>query len=164
MKKTLLIVFAMAAMMLSSCSKDETASFCGSYSFKTGGYVEVKTNILDSTVVRYISPESGQMRILQDSGKNVKVTMNVLGGSPVAYDGVVENGVLRLNPTKREVKLYRDILFLDFVEAVLTVGGEGRKYDGSLVINMDYQGTYASSFLTGDIISSNVTCIATRNE
>lgn len=157
MKRKTIILCMLAVVLLSSCSKDPVKSVCGSYSFKSGGYLEIRNKATDSLHICHILPESGQMRILSSSGNSVKVTMNVALGSPEVFDGTVEDGVIRLSPQEKRVPLFRDLTLLDiFDNRLLSVSGEGEKFDGTIIFRMDYRGD--------GVVSSHVNCIATANE
>ena len=167
MRKTTALLFfgIFAALLISSCSKGPDESFCGNYSFKMGGYVNVKSDFSDKTSVRFVATRAGRMQILPASGNDVKVTLNAITGNPVVFDGYVDGGILVLRPQDMIVRLYKDLLLLDIPEeALLTVSGTGSMTDGTLLIDFDLQGFCPSDIFYGEIVSSNVDCIAVKNE
>lgn len=167
MRKTIALLFfgIIAALLIPSCSKGPDGSFCGDYSFKMGGYVKVKSDFSDKTSIRYLATRVGRMQILPASGDEVKVTLNAITGNPVVFDGFVNGGILVLRPQDMIVRLYKDILLLDIPEeALLTVSGTGSMIDGTLLIDFDLQGFCPTDIFYGEIVSSNVDCIAVRNE
>ena len=172
--KKVLIVFSFFLFTLCSCQKTPVQNFCGSYSFKTGGHIELSGKVPDSenpgsfkdtVFTKSVVPENGQLRIVQENGDNVKVMMNVLTGSPVVFDGTVNGTSITLAPIERRVTIYRDNELVElFNEALLTVRGTGEKYDNSLIINMEYSGNFDFVQMPCTVKSSNVKCVAVENE
>lgn len=162
MKKSLFI-FSIVLFALCSCQKTPVQNFCGSYSFKTGGHLELSGK--DTVFTRSLLPENGQLRIVEASGDRVKLTMNVFVGSPVVFDGTVNGNSITLEPIDRRVVIYRDTELVDlFDEVLLKVWGTGEKYGNSLIINLEYGGSFRLGLIPCTVKSSNVKCVAVKNE
>lgn len=131
-------------------------------------YTIVKDTIgsRDTVFNRYLSPESGQMHILGAGADAVKLTMNVTGGNPAVFDGLAGNGALTLLPCRRQIGIIPDDEGEEgqSVSFLLTVSGTGRKYENMVLFELDYRGKYDYDDMAGEISSSNVNCIATKNE
>lgn len=154
-----------------SCSKSGPALFHGYYSFKTGGHLEISGKIQDgeesrdTTFTRYITSESGQMRILDAGDGRMKVTMNISGGGNCVYDAYEKDNSLILEPTERRVGIIpgsnaseQSIAFL------LTTKGSGKRFGKTIILDMVYEGKYSYHGLDGNISASHINCIATENE
>ena len=173
MKKSLFI-FSIVLFALCSCQKTPVQNFCGSYSFKTGGHLELLGKVFDmenplvlkdTVFTRSLLPENGQLRIVEASGDRVKLTMNVFVGSPVVFDGTVNGNSITLEPIERRVVIYRDTELVDlFDEVLLKVWGTGEKYGNSLIINLEYGGSFRLGLVPCTVKSSNVKCVAVENE
>lgn len=118
----------------------------------------------DTTMLRRLVAESGQMHILGDYGKHLKLTMNITGGDPVVFDATAESdGSIRLGETRRMVALRPDSDG-DPVSFDLSVGGSGRRYENVLIFDLVYTGKYEYDGFDGYISDSRINCIATENE
>ena len=128
----------------------------------------IKTDTLaarDTSFLRHLVAESGQMHILNDNGDKMIVTMNITGGDPVVFSALHQNGELLLSPARRMVAIRPDEDEQD--ESVLcdmTVSGTGRRYDNMILFKMEYSGKYSFEDLDGTISATRVDCIATENE
>ncbi|MCQ2170027.1 MAG: hypothetical protein MJY48_00505 [Bacteroidales bacterium] len=120
----------------------------------------------DTVFNRYLSAESGQMHILGAGGNSVKVTMNVTGGNPAVFDGTAGDASISLLPVVRQVGILpgnddeedKSTYFL------MTVSGSGKKYENMVLFDLDYSGKYDYADMCGEVTSSSVNCIATKNE
>lgn len=157
----------MAVIVMGACTKTGPEAFKGYYSFKTGGYLVIngqyrdwKGSLKDTTFTRNINSEWGQMRIMENGSDAMKITMNITAGGPVVFDAKVDDEVLRLQPLERKVRL-------DFElepDAIFTVSGCGRRYDKTIIFTLDYAGDYKCSGISGKVVESHISCIATENE
>lgn len=191
--------------LLCSCSKSGIPAFRGNYSFKTGGYLDIKGKVFDikrdtisidtvvtrrviagrefldttyryhtvndtiasrdTQFVRHLAAESGQMRILRSDGNRVKVTMNISGGNPVVYDAIIKGTTINLSPCDRRVSVLPDNNTGEqSVAFVMNCKGSGSLYDNTIILDMEYNGRYSYLGLDGNVSSSHINCIATRNE
>ena len=156
-------------LLVCACSKSGPAEFKGYYSFKTGGSLVFSGTVIgirgyhDTTFVRHLVAESGQMHVLQEEGDKMIVTMNITGGDPVVFNASVSGDVLKLEPTSRSA-LVSPALGNETIRGDFTVSGEGRKYDNMILFDLDYEGTIPILGFEGEVSSSDVRCIATENE
>lgn len=118
----------------------------------------------DTSFLRHLVAESGQMHILKDSGDEMILTMNITGGDPVVFTAKCEDGQLTLSPTRRMVGIRPGDDDDDNVSCDLTVSGTGRRYDNMILFRLFYAGKYSYDGLDGVIYDSRVDCIATENE
>lgn len=173
MKKYVIILFA-AALALCSCQKSPVEQFSGRYSFKTGGELDLKTRVLDldwgglkmkDTIIRRaIVPESGQMRIVSDSGNRVVVTMNVTAGNLVVIPATVSGNDIILDPVSRKILVCRETGLLLWEEVPVIVSGIGRKMDNSVIIDLEFEGEFNLGVFPCEVVASNVNCVANKNE
>lgn len=123
--------------------------------------MKTEDNLLTKTIV----PKSGQMHVLADGADKVKLTLNVTAGTPVVFDGTVSDGVLSLVPSTQKVLIYKDDAILDVLQDILlTVSGTGRRYENTLIIDLNYSGSFNLGKVPCTVNSSSVKCIATLNE
>ena len=168
--KNWLLPLVLLSGVLSGCKTEGTAAFKGDYSFKTGGYITVSGTYTDwrgsrdTTFIRNLVPESGQMHLLQDTEEQkMVVTMNITGGDPVVFSASLDGEQLVLTPLLRRVLVFPKFGD-DALRYNLTVGGTGRKYDQTIVFEMNYSGDFPMDGLKGAVTSSKVHCIATKND
>ena len=168
--KNWLLPLVLLSGVLSGCKAEGTAAFKGDYSFKTGGYITVSGTYTDwrgsrdTTFIRNLVPESGQMHLLQDTEEQkMVVTMNITGGDPVVFSASLDGEQLVLTPLLRSVLVFPKFGD-DALRYNLTVGGTGRKYDQTIVFEMNYSGDFSMDGLKGTVTSSKVHCIATKND
>lgn len=168
------IIIFVAMVALGSCQKSPVQEFCGSYSFKTGGFLELSAKyyqagidafeVRDTVIQRSISSESGQMRVVADSGNNILMTMNVTGGSLIVMNGTVDGNNVTFGPVERKILVFKES-GLDLVEDVkVKVSATGRRLGNSIILDFDYEGNFTLGAYPCTIISSNVKCAANRNE
>lgn len=119
----------------------------------------------DTSFLRHLVAESGQMHILNDKGSEMILTMNITGGDPVVFAAKYESGQLVLSPTRRMVSIRPGGDDDDEdVSCDLTVSGTGRRYDNMILFKLIYAGRYSYEGLDGTISETRVDCIATENE
>ena len=197
MKKFTAILLTLCCIIC-SCSKQGKALFKGSYSFKTGGSVEIIGEVLDilkdtvkvdtiirgfilkDTTYRYhvvndtigshdtsflrsLIPEKGQLHIVENGADSVLVTMNITGGDPLVFRGAAEGDLLILLPAPRTARLESErLLSLDKLE--VSSSGKGHRYENVLYLEMNYAGNYNLNGFEGRIHASRINCVATENE
>ena len=196
-------IFSAALLLLSSCSEKGAALLRGSYSFKTGGSVEITGQLYetrldtvrvdttvhtirilgipvsdtvltyvtkedtvavrDTSIMRRIVTESGQMHILKKGGDSLVVTMNITGGDPVVIPARSSGNTVTLGKIRRFVPVYgsSDVIYY-YHDLELT--GSGTRYDNMIVFDLEYSGDYSDRGFDGTVSSSRVKCIATENE
>lgn len=167
-------IFLIAALVVCACQKSPVDRISGSYSFKNGGTLEVLGKIpsdigtlpgRDTVVNSSLVPESGQMRILPKGSDEIVVTMNITGGNPVIFNGKLTDDKIILSPVERKVTMFNELNAIDLpIDVSVKVQGVGTIYGNTLVFSMEYNGNFTSGDIPCRILSSNVNCIATRNE
>ena len=190
-------------MVLAACTKEGSALMRGSYSFKTGGSVELtgklyetkldtvridttvrtitimgipikdtiynyvtKTDtvsVRDTVVSRRLVTESGQMHIVEKSGSQMVLTMNITGGDPVVMQATASGNTVTLEKTGRFVPVH-DKSGVTFGFQDFLVSGSGTRYDNMIVFDLTYEGAYSESSFEGEVSASRINCIATENE
>lgn len=122
--------------------------------------------VRDTSFLRHLVAESGQMHILNDSGDDMILTMNITGGDPVVFGARFENGNILLSPARRMVAIKPggDQDNDEMVSCDMTVSGTGKRYDNMIIFKMNYSGKYSFEDLDGTVSMSRVDCIATENE
>lgn len=164
LKKVLNVICgAMLLLTFCSCTKEGSAHFKGSYSFKTSGSLTLskKENSNLSSTTLHLSTESGQMNILSDGNSSVKVTMNIIGGDVLVIDGTVSGKTLTINEFSRKVSV-RDNL--GEVELDCKISGTATRLDNVVIFDLTYTGSGATDSATYNIRQSDVKCVAKLNE
>lgn len=120
----------------------------------------------DTSFVRRLVAESGQMHILDGGGDKIKLTMNITGGDPVVFDADVDGGTLVLHETRRSVAIRPDNDEDDDekVNFMMNVGGKGEKFENMILFRLEYKGKYSYDGLEGNVSRSAVDCISRENE
>lgn len=168
MKRFLSIAAVLLA--LGACSKTGPKLYSGYYSFKTGGTVEItgKAQTLlgekDTTIIRHLVPESGQMHILETGENQMKVTLNITGGDPLVVEASVKNDVLVLSPTRQRVTVSAEKTLSPNENYYWELSGSGKRYENLVLFDLNYAGKYCNDGITGDITKCAIICIATQNE
>ena len=158
-----------ALLLMASCNPAGPSAFSGYYSFKTGGFLQIAGTVTDlsgkrdTTFVRHLVAESGQMLFGDGGVRHEIVTMNITGGDPVVFPAAVSDGTIVLEPVLRSV-LVRPALGDDAIRHDFTVSGTGRKYDNMILFDLLYEGDFRDGWLEGTVEESGVKCIATENE
>lgn len=173
MKKILFPLIAVC-LVLAGCQKTGPDAFKGNFSFKTGGYVEISGKakpllkeepLRDTSFIRHLPNESGQMHIVANKNGSMKVTMNITGGNPVVFDATATNDAITLAPVDRQMIVYPDMTTLgQDISMMLSIGGVGHRYQNMIIFDMEVKGKYNTLLIEGEISKSYVTCIATENE
>ena len=117
----------------------------------------------DTVVSRRLVTESGQMHILEKSGGEMVLTMNITGGDPVVVQSTVSGSTITLGKTKRFVPVH-DAGGVLFGYHDLELSGTGTRYDNMIVFDLAYEGLYKEEGFEGEITASRINCIATENE
>ena len=161
--------FLLGLLALVSCNREGPGAFKGYYSFKTGGFLTITGTVSDwsgerdTSFVRHLVAESGQMHVLRKDGDNMIVTMNITGGDPAVFPAKVNGDEIVLEPVVRNV-LVRPAVGDDAIRHDFTVSGKGRKYDNMILFDLSYEGAFRHLNLKGTVTGSEVKCIATENE
>ena len=166
--KITIACWLMLLLLAASCTKGP-AAFKGDYSFKTGGYLTVSGTVSDllgqrdTTFIRHLVPESGQMHVVREEGDRMVVTMNITGGDPVVFPATVDGSEIILEPVLHSL-LLRPAIGDETVRQDFMVSGTGRKYDRMILFELECEGTFRHLNLDGEVSESEIKCIATENE
>lgn len=171
------LAVVVSLMSLISCEKEGVKLFDGNYSFKTSGILTVErtakvsesdasAGILDipdgnRTFRLALTSESGQMNIIKTGDNSVIVTMNIVGGDALVFNGKAEGKVLTLDPAVRFVS-FRD--GANTVSLEITVSGTAEKHDDVAVFTLEYTGGGETTLYDYKILASEVKCVAKLNE
>ncbi|MCF0178612.1 MAG: hypothetical protein HUJ90_08300 [Bacteroidales bacterium] len=161
--KRFLILFALTLLVsLQSCTKDTLNGFKGNYTFKNGGYVTMEPMMTQGLPVTLaLMPESGQLDILDKGDGKVLLTMNILNGSAVVMEGVINDDILTLTPYTRIVTLMQSQE--DKIGAQVTISGTIKKIDKSLIFDIKYEGAAMIDGMPYMISSCKIDQIAKEN-
>lgn len=171
------LAVVVSLMSLISCEKEGVKLFDGNYSFKTSGILTVErtakvsesdasAGILDipdgnRTFRLALTSESGQMNIIKTGDNSVIVTMNVVGGDALVFNGKAEGKVLTLDPAVRFLS-FRD--GANTVSLEITVSGTAEKHDDVAIFTLEYTGGGETTLYDYKILASEVKCVAKLNE
>ena len=171
------LAVVVSLMSLISCEKEGVKLFDGNYSFKTSGILTVErttkvsesdasAGILDipdgnRTFKLPLTSESGQMNIIKTGDNSVIVTMNIVGGDALVFNGKAEGKVLTLDPAVRIVS-FRD--GANTVSLEITVSGTAEKHDDVAIFTLEYTGGGETTLYDYKILASEVKCVAKLNE
>lgn len=171
------LAVVVSLMSLISCEKEGVKLFDGNYSFKTSGILTVErtakvsesdasAGILDipdgnRTFKLPLTSESGQMNIIKTGDNSVIVTMNIVGGDALVFNGKAEGKVLTLDPAVRFVS-FRD--GANTVSLEITVSGTAEKHDDVAIFTLEYTGGGETTLYDYKILASEVKCVAKLNE
>ena len=108
-----------------------------------------------------LTSESGQMNIIKTGDNSVIVTMNIVGGDALVFNGKAEGKVLTLDPAVRFVS-FRD--GANTVSLEITVSGTAEKHDDVAVFTLEYTGGGETTLYDYKILASEVKCVARLNE
>ena len=117
----------------------------------------------DTSFLRHLVPESGQMNVLENGGNSMKVTMNILAGDPVVFDATADGDSITLVPAERLITVSSEEWDED-CRCYLTVGGKGKRYDNLILFDLDLSGPYCFEGFDGTVTQSKINCIASANE
>lgn len=171
------LAVVVSLMSLISCEKEGVKLFDGNYSFKTSGILTVErtakvsesdasAGILDipdgnRTFRLALTSESGQMNVIKTGDNSVIVTMNVVGGDALVFNGKAEGKVLTLDPAVRFLS-FRD--GANTVSLEITVSGTAEKHDDVAIFTLEYTGGGETTLYDYKILASEVKCVAKLNE
>lgn len=171
------LAVVVSLMSLISCEKEGVKLFDGNYSFKTSGILTVErtakvsesdasAGILDipdgnRTFRLALTSESGQMNVIKTGDNSVIVTMNVVGGDALVFNGKAEGKVLTLDPAVRFLS-FRD--GANTVSLEVTVSGTAEKHDDVAIFTLEYTGGGETTLYDYKILASEVKCVAKLNE
>lgn len=171
------LAVVVSLMSLISCEKEGVKLFDGNYSFKTSGILTVErtakvsesdasAGILDipdgnRTFRLALTSESGQMNVIKTGDNSVIVTMNVVGGDALVFNGKAEGKVLTLDPAVRFLS-FRD--GANTVSLEITVSGTAEKHDDVAIFTLEYTGGGETTLYDYKILASEVKCVARLNE
>ena len=175
--KKFILAAASALLLMTSCTKEGTALFKGNYSFKTSGTVTADYTIVtveedgtestsEGTADFDLAMEQGQMDILPAGGDDMIITMNILGGEVYTVDAGVSDNVITVGPFSRKVEV--ELTDLEKVSVPVTVYGEGRRYEKTVIFDLTLAGSYSA--VIGDtsidlvIVDSSVQCVSKLND
>lgn len=171
------LAVVVSLMSLISCEKEGVKLFDGNYSFKTSGILTVErtakvsesdasAGILDipdgnRTFKLALTSESGQMNIIKTGDNSVIVTMNIVGGDALVFNGRAEGKVLTLDPAVRFLS-FRD--GANTVSLEITVSGTAEKHDDVAIFTLEYTGVGETTLYDYKILASEIKCVAKLNE
>lgn len=171
------LAVVVSLMSLISCEKEGVKLFDGNYSFKTSGILTVErtakvsesdasAGILDipdgnRTFRLALTSESGQMNVIKTGDNSVIVTMNIVGGDALVFNGKAEGKVLTLDPAVRFLS-FRD--GANTVSLEITVSGTAEKHDDVAIFTLEYTGGGETTLYDYKILASEVKCVAKLNE
>lgn len=163
MKSTVEYVIVLFSLILFSSCEKGPAIYDGSYSFKTGGTMTFVTDKPDTVTSGYTS-EMGQMHIMltDDDDKPLMVTMNMLGGSVVAFEAKENDGEIELLPRKRLFKI--NINGISYTDVELEMSGRGQKYKDIIVLDLSLEGSFSRFDTEYRVSDCDIECVATRNK
>lgn len=176
--KKLLAALALSAVLLSSCSKDESGVLKGSYTYKISGTVTLMATALAgldaATLAAYaaagvdvnpvvvgLTPEQGQMNILEDEGRLILTMNNLLGNVDVA-DALADNGTITIQGTPTKAVTLTDGEKTLGSGIVNYIGG-GKKIDDVLILDFQYTGRCSVEGIDMVVVASDVHCVAKYN-
>lgn len=172
MKNTIFAICAAALVFLAvtGCQKSEKDVFKGNYSFKTSGYFTAACDRQssgatseDDTINADLNVISGQMDITDAGDGKLLITMNCIPGGVIALRASVAGNELVLEPAEVKTGFSFGSPLLS-ESAVLTVSGKGEKYEGILLFDLVYSGSFPIVGKEYRIIESKVICRAKENE
>lgn len=108
-----------------------------------------------------LTSESGQMNVIKTGDNSVIVTMNIIGGEALVFNGKAEGKVLTLDPAVRFVS-FRD--GANTVSLEITVSGTAEKHDDVAIFTLEYTGGGETTLYDYKILASEVKCVAKLNE
>ena len=115
----------------------------------------------DRTFRLPLTSESGQMNIIKTGDNSAIVTMNIVGGDALVFNGKAEGKTLTLDPAVRFVH-FRD--GASTVQLEVTVSGTAEKHDDVAIFKLEYVGKGETTLYDYEIKDSDVKCVAKVNE
>ena len=115
----------------------------------------------DRTFRLPLTSESGQMNIIKTGDNSAIVTMNIVGGDALVFNGKAEGKTLTLDPAVRFVH-FRD--GASTVQLEVPVSGTAEKHDDVAIFKLEYVGKGETTLYDYEIKDSDVKCVAKVNE
>ena len=173
-----LTALAVGALLLVSCSKDESDNLVGSYTYKTSGTVRLHIREiaepdpensdrrqLDTMVTIGLSPEQGQMHIVSSDGNGaVKVTFNDIAGNVDVADARIDGSSLTISGNPSKVVQFAVEKLISISSGIVTYTGSGTKYDRTFIADFKYDGDLSNADYEITIVDSDVHCVAQAND
>lgn len=139
MKKSFFFLFA-GLLTLTACNTN-VYQVEGSYSYKTSGLAEVTTSN-DSVYTIRLADETGMMDIRDlKTADSILIVMNETNGSVITLRANVKDKVITFAPFERTVTHL-------LTTYQVTVSGQGRYTDGTIVFDLAYTGKALNSDIT----------------
>lgn len=168
--RKLIATIALAAAVLSSCTKEGAGRFEGYYSYKLSGSIQLEaTEASDPETAQgpdminaRISSESGQMNILardKSSGAMV-ITMNAVAGDAVSFEASAEGDKLTVKEAAKHVSLDNTLIR----GLKLRLAGTGERLEDVVIIKFSAAGETEYLGRTYTVKDSEVECIARLND
>lgn len=178
------ITLAAILLFMYGCNETmDVRSVKGSYSYKTSGQAEMG-NLENGDKKIKLDNESGQLEIISlHDDDNVLLTFNQLGGETYSSKGTVNDDELEIEPFFRTYTVNTTVVVYDTIHTVvggildidtitshekiisevfdITVSGNGKIYDNSIIFDFKYEGKSENSDYT--LKSEKVQMIAKRN-
>lgn len=118
------IIILVSTLALVSC-EDQVSRVSGTYAYKISGNVTVDEK------ERSLPVEEGAMEVIRLSADSALLTFNVLRGGVYTTYAEIANQEIVLAPYTRS-------LTIGVKEYTVTVSGEGTIYDGTIVVDLNY--------------------------
>lgn len=180
----LMIGVALAAgALLTSCRDEASSLLTGAYVYKTAGQVRALPTVLTGDSVDAVAacselsgydlanlwaplmPESGEMTVVYTGSAkdSVILTFSALMGDVCTLTGIFAGDTLTLAGTDLKSMQVTDGTG-SMGGGFVTVSGTGRRYDGALIIDLRYEGSFTSSAMGRPtemtITDSRIQCVA----
>lgn len=131
MKKSIFFIFA-GLLTLTACNNN-VYQVEGSYSYKTSGLAEITTEF-DSVYTIRLTDETGMMDIRDlKTADSILIVMNETNGGVITLRAEVKDKVITFAPFERTMTHL-------LTTYNVTVTGQGRYTDGTIVFNLSYSG------------------------
>lgn len=176
--KHIIAALLLGAVLSASCTKDESGKIKGSYTYKISGTVTLMASSLvgldAATLAAYaaagidvnpvmvgLTPEQGQMNILQDGDKMVVTFNNLLGNVDVA-DALADGDKLTLQGSPVKAATLTDGE-KTLGSGLVSYTGGGKKIDDILILDLEYSGLFSVGGVKMQVVASDVKCVAKKN-
>lgn len=164
-----------SALLLIGCSGIPDRLIPGSYTYKISGALTLLSSDAAGSDEEQggslfkkepesfeISPEQGQMHILEDGDSLIVTFNNILGNADVT-SATLKNGTLKLSGKSTKSIQINEGGLRSWSGRVF-YGGSGKRYDDMLILDLDYSGQITVSGKSMTIVSSDVKCVAQSNK
>jgi len=135
------IIILVSALALVSC-EDQVSRVSGTYAYKISGNVTLGEN------ERSLPVEEGSMEVIRLSADSALLTFNVLRGGVYTTYAKIEEKEIVLEPYTRS-------LTIGLKEYTVMASGEGTIYDGTIVIDLNYD--------SADVLGEDITLLCKKN-